>query len=327
MRRVPYIRGTPFRRTEHSLLGHNKQSGGFREAPQQKLEGYEQIPTADELRRPPPPAPARRASPPRCCSASPARARPSSMATKVIEETQRPALILAPNKTLAAQLYGEFKLVLPRQRGRVLRLLLRLLPARGLRAAHRHLHREGKLDQRADRPDAPLGHPRAAGARRRDHRRVRVVHLRYRLGGDLHRHDLPADQVGERIAQRQLLADLVALQYKRNDQAFQRGAFRVRGDTVEVFPAHLDDRAWRHLVVRRRDRGDRRVRPAHRPQVRHPRKRQDLRQLALRHAQADPQPGRQAIKAELNERLEEFHAAGRCWKPSGWSSAPCSTSR
>jgi hypothetical protein len=51
MRRVPYIRGTPFRRTEHSLLGHNKQSGGFREAPQQKLEGYEQIPTADELRR------------------------------------------------------------------------------------------------------------------------------------------------------------------------------------------------------------------------------------------------------------------------------------
>jgi excinuclease ABC subunit B len=50
---------------------------------------------------------------------------------------------------------------------------------------------------------------------------------------------------GERIAQRQLLADLVALQYKRNDQAFQRGTFRVRGDTVEVFPAHLDDRAWR----------------------------------------------------------------------------------
>ena len=56
---------------------------------------------------------------------------------KVIEETQRPALILAPNKTLAAQLYGEFKSLLPRQRGRVLRLLLRLLPAGGLRAAHR----------------------------------------------------------------------------------------------------------------------------------------------------------------------------------------------
>jgi excinuclease ABC subunit B len=51
--------------------------------------------------------------------------------------------------------------------------------------------------------------------------------------------------VGERIDQRQLLADLVALQYKRNDAAFQRGTFRVRGDTVEVFPAHYEDRAWR----------------------------------------------------------------------------------
>jgi hypothetical protein len=112
----------------------------------------------------------------------------------VIQATQRPALILAPNKTLAAQLYGEIPSVLPRQRGRVLRLLLRLLPARGLRAAHRHLHREGKLDQRADRPDAPLRHPRAAGARRRDHRRLRVVHLRHRRRGDLLRDDLPAER-------------------------------------------------------------------------------------------------------------------------------------
>ena len=51
--------------------------------------------------------------------------------------------------------------------------------------------------------------------------------------------------VGERIDQRQLLADLVALQYKRNDMDFRRGTFRVRGDTVELFPAHLEDRAWR----------------------------------------------------------------------------------
>ena len=81
--------------------------------------------------------------------------------------------------------------VLPRQRGRVFRLLLRLLPARGLRAAHRHLHREGILDQRADRPHAPLGDALAAGARRRHHRRVGLLHLRYRLGRDLHRDDVP----------------------------------------------------------------------------------------------------------------------------------------
>jgi excinuclease ABC subunit B len=135
--------------------------------------------------------------------------------------------------------------LLPGQRGRVFRLLLRLLPAGGLRPAHRHLHREGVDHQRADRPDAPLGDPRAAGARRRHHRRVRLVHLRYRLGRDLYGHDLRQIQVGDRIDQRQLLADLVAQQYKRNDMDFQRGTFRVRGDTIELFPAHLEDRAWR----------------------------------------------------------------------------------
>ena len=86
---------------------------------------------------------------------------------KVIEATQRPALILAPNKTLAAQLYGEFKSLLPRQRRGIFRLLLRLLPAGSLRPAHRHLYREGILDQRADRPHAPFGHARAARTRRR----------------------------------------------------------------------------------------------------------------------------------------------------------------
>jgi len=86
---------------------------------------------------------------------------------KVIEATQRPALILAPNKTLAAQLYGEFKSFFSRQRGGVFCQLLRLLPARGLCAAHRHLYRERLFHQRADRPHASLGDAGAAGARRR----------------------------------------------------------------------------------------------------------------------------------------------------------------
>ena len=80
--------------------------------------------------------------------------------------------------------------LLPRQRGRVFRLLLRLLPAGSLRPAHRHLHREGFLDQRADRPHAPLGDARAARARRRHHRRLGVLHLRHRLGRDLFGDDL-----------------------------------------------------------------------------------------------------------------------------------------
>ena len=82
--------------------------------------------------------------------------------------------------------------LLPRQRGRVFRLLLRLLPARGLCAALGHLHREGILDQRADRPHAPLGDARAAGARRRHHRRLGLLHLRHRLGRDLYGDDVRA---------------------------------------------------------------------------------------------------------------------------------------
>ena len=113
---------------------------------------------------------------------------------KVIEATQRPAIILAPNKTLAAQLYGEFKSFFPDNAVEYFVSLLRLLPARSLCAAHRHLYREGLFDQRADRPHAPLGDARAAGARRRHHRRLRVVHLRYRLGRDLHRDDLCAEE-------------------------------------------------------------------------------------------------------------------------------------
>ena len=84
------------------------------------------------------------------------------------------------------------QVVLSRQRGRVFRFLLRLLPARSLRSAHRHLHREGILDQRADRPHAPLGDARAARARRRNYRRLGVVHLRHRLGGNVFGDDVLA---------------------------------------------------------------------------------------------------------------------------------------
>ena len=64
----------------------------------------------------------------------------------VIKELERPTLVISHNKTLAAQLYSEFKQFFPRQRGRVFRQLLRLLPARGLHPAVGHLHREGFVD-------------------------------------------------------------------------------------------------------------------------------------------------------------------------------------
>ncbi len=88
--------------------------------------------------------------------------------------------------------------LLSRQCGRIFRQLLRLLPARGLCAAVRYLHREGKLGERGDRPHAPLGDAVAAGARRRDHRRLGQLPLRHRIGRDLLGDDLRFEEGRER---------------------------------------------------------------------------------------------------------------------------------
>ena len=82
----------------------------------------------------------------------------------VIQHVQRPTLVLSHNKTLAAQLYSEFKEFFPHNAVELLRQLLRLLPARGVHSAARHLHREGRLDQRGDRPPAAGGHQLAGRA-------------------------------------------------------------------------------------------------------------------------------------------------------------------
>ncbi len=96
---------------------------------------------------------------------------------------------------------------------------------------------------------------------------------------------------GGKIDQRQLMADLVALQYKRTQADFFRGSFRVRGDTIDIFPAHYEDRAWRVHLFGDADREDRGDGPAHRAEDRRARLRQDLRQFALRHAAPDADPG------------------------------------
>ena len=109
-----------------------------------------------------------------------------------IARVNRPTLVMAHNKTLAAQLYQEFRRFFPRERGRVLRQLLRLLPARGLRPDDRLVHREGSDDQRRDRPDAAVGDAVAVRAPRRHHRRQRLLHLRPRLARGVLRDDAAA---------------------------------------------------------------------------------------------------------------------------------------
>ena len=111
-----------------------------------------------------------------------------------VEAVQKPALVIAHNKTLAAQLCNEFRTYFPAQRGRVLRLLLRLLPARGVRPEQGPLHREGLGDQPGDRPPAALGDGGAVRPARRADRRQRLVHLRPRIAADLRREPADAEQ-------------------------------------------------------------------------------------------------------------------------------------
>jgi excinuclease ABC subunit B len=101
---------------------------------------------------------------------------------KVIENVQRPALILAPNKTLAAQLYGEFKAFFPHNAVEYFVSYYDYYQPEAYVPRTDTYHREGILHQRGHRPDAPRRHPRDPGARRRHHRRLGVLHLRHRLG-------------------------------------------------------------------------------------------------------------------------------------------------
>ena len=130
-------------------------------------------------------------------------------------------------------------------------------------------------------------------------------------------------KLGERIAQRQLLTDLVALQYKRNDQAFTRGAFRVRGDTVEVFPSHLDDRAWRLSLF-----GDE-IESITEFDPLTGQKTAELEHIDLsptRHYVTPKPTLHQAVKAHQASSSQSgctnSTPRAACWKPSGWNSAP-----
>ena len=121
---------------------------------------------------------------------------------KVIEAIGRPALVMAHNKTLAAQLYHEFKSFFPHERRRVLRQLLRLLPAGSVHAVERRLHRKGSHHQRRAGQAAALRHQIPVRAARLRHHRQRELHLRPGLAGSLLRHAADAGKRPEDHAQR-----------------------------------------------------------------------------------------------------------------------------
>ena len=163
---------------------------------------------------------------------------------KVIEGTQRPALILAPNKTLAAQLYGEFKNFFPDNAVEYFVSYYDYYqPEAYVPRTDTYIEKEWSINEQIDR----MRHAATRSLLERDDVIiVASVSCIYGIGSvETYTAMTFTVQVGERLSRDQLVADLVALHYRRNDAAFQRGTFRVRGDTVELFPAHLEDRAWR----------------------------------------------------------------------------------
>ncbi|MDH4988515.1 excinuclease ABC subunit UvrB [Aminobacter anthyllidis] len=163
---------------------------------------------------------------------------------KVIEQTQRPALILAPNKTLAAQLYSEFKKFFPDNAVEYFVSYYDYFqPEAYVPRTDTYIEKESTINEQIDR----MRHSATRSLLERDDVIiVASVSCIYGIGS-VETYTAMTFQmaVGDRLDQRQLLADLVAQQYKRQDINFVRGSFRVRGDTIEIFPAHLEDSAWR----------------------------------------------------------------------------------
>ena len=161
-----------------------------------------------------------------------------------IQELQRPALILAPNKTLAAQLYGEMKSFFPENAVEYFVSYYDYYqPEAYVPRTDTYVEKESSINEQIDR----MRHSATrAILERRDTVIVASVSCIYGIGSVETYSDMTLTlTTGDTINRTKLLARLVELQYRRNDANFLRGAFRVRGDTIEIFPVHYEDRAWR----------------------------------------------------------------------------------
>ena len=162
----------------------------------------------------------------------------------IIAQTERPALIISHNKTLAAQLYSEFKNFFPNNAVEYFVSYYDYYqPEAYVPRSDTYIEKESQINEQIDR----MRHAATRALLERDDVIiVASVSCIYGIGSVETYGAMTQDlKAGHEYNQRQVMADLVAQQYRRNDQAFQRGSFRVRGDVLEVFPAHLEDRAWR----------------------------------------------------------------------------------
>ena len=161
-----------------------------------------------------------------------------------IQNLQRPTLVLAPNKTLAAQLYGEMKEFFP---GNAVEYFVSYYdyyqPEAYVPRTDTYIEKDASINEQIDR----MRHAATrALMERSDTIIVASVSCIYGIGAvETYAEMVVKLRAGGRVDRSDLLKRLVELQYRRNDANFYRGAFRVRGDVVEIFPSHLEDRAWR----------------------------------------------------------------------------------
>src|SRR5271168_124123 len=163
---------------------------------------------------------------------------------KIIEATQRPALILAHNKTLAAQLYSEFKSFFPHNAVEYFVSYYDYYqPEAYVPRTDTYIEKDSSINEQIDR----MRHSATRAILERDDVIVVAsVSCIYGIGSvETYSAMTFTLKVGDKVNEKKLMADLVAQQYRRNDQAFERGTFRKRGDVLEIFPAHYEDRAWR----------------------------------------------------------------------------------
>ena len=229
---------------------------------------------------------------------------------KVIEAVQRPTLVLAPNKTLAAQLYGEMKSFFPDNAVEYFVSYYDYYqPEAYVPRTDTYIEKDSQINEQIDR----MRHAATQSLlERNDVVVVASVSCIYGIGSvESYARMVAKLEVGGRIDRDALAKALVDLQYRRNDMAFQRGSFRLRGEIVDIFPSHYEDRAWRVTLF-----GDE-IEAVHEFDPLTGEKTADLKEITVyaNSHYVTPRPtltqAVRDIKVELKARLDELHANGK----------------
>ena len=229
---------------------------------------------------------------------------------KVIEAVQKPTLILAPNKTLAAQLYGEMKSFFPDNAVEYFVSYYDYYqPEAYVPRTDTYIEKDAQINEQIDR----MRHAATQSLlERNDVIVVASVSCIYGIGSvETYAKMVAKLEVGGRIDRDMLAKALVDLQYRRNDTAFQRGSFRLRGEIVDIFPSHYEDRAWRVTLF-----GDE-IETMHEFDPLTGEKTADLKEITVyaNSHYVTPRPtltqAIRDIKIELKERLAELNAQGK----------------